>query len=143
VQRVRRRGAGEVVQVVARLTTPVARRRGLRYPTTLRPRGKPRIVLTERGEEAIFQAEVVQLARLYGWRHYHTYDSRGSVPGFPDLVLVRGVRLIFVELKVRGRKPRDEQEAWLGDLRATCAEVYVWYPRDMPIIASILRRRAA
>lgn len=127
--------------MVARLT-PIAQRRGPRYPGVRRPVvKKPRLVLTEKSEEAIFQAEVIQLARLLGWRYYHTYDSRGSVPGFPDLVLVRGVRLIFAELKVRGRQPKDEQWAWLGDLQQTAAEVYVWYPKDFPVIAELLRKR--
>ena len=36
---------------------------------------------TEKG----FQAAVVELARLRGWLVYHTYDSRRSAKGFPDL----------------------------------------------------------
>jgi hypothetical protein len=92
--------------------------------------------------EAALQNQVLALARLYNWRAYHTFDSRKSPPGFPDLVLVRGKRLIFAELKTqRGRLTLD-QSAWLEDLRATCAEVYVWRPADLPIVAAVLRRRS-
>jgi hypothetical protein len=66
--------------------------------------------------EAEWQQSVVSLARLYGWRVYHTHDSRHSTAGFPDLVLVRGRRLIFLELKREGKEPDPEQRGWLHDL---------------------------
>ena len=43
--------------------------------------------------EAEFQAQVVELARLRGWRTHHHYDSRRSTPGWPDLVMVRRGRM--------------------------------------------------
>lgn len=49
--------------------------------------------------ERQFQPQVVQLARLCGWLIYHTFDSRRSAAGFPDLCMVRGDRCLFVELK--------------------------------------------
>lgn len=39
--------------------------------------------------ERQLQATVIDLAKAYGWRYYHTYDSRRSPEGFPDLVLLR------------------------------------------------------
>lgn len=75
-----------------------------------------------------FQADVIGLAKLLGWRVYHTRDSRGSDSGFPDLVLVRRGRLIFAELKTDTGKLRPVQEAWLTDLLETKAEVYLWRP---------------
>ena len=39
--------------------------------------------------EADFQAQVVKLALLLGWKVYHTHDSRRSREGFPDLILIR------------------------------------------------------
>ena len=53
--------------------------------------------LTERQ----FQRQVLDLARLCGYRAYHTHDSRRSQPGFPDIVLVNPERrhTLFVELK--------------------------------------------
>ena len=49
--------------------------------------------------EAQLQDAIVQMARVLGWLVYHTFDSRRSAAGFPDLVMVRNGRLIFAELK--------------------------------------------
>ncbi|MCC6312227.1 MAG: hypothetical protein IT345_15125, partial [Trueperaceae bacterium] len=59
--------------------------------------------------ERDFQALVVQLARLRGWRVYHTFDSRRSPAGFPDLVLARPPRLVIAELKSEKGRVADEQ----------------------------------
>jgi VRR-NUC domain len=73
------------------------------------------------------------------WRTYHTLRSKGSEPGFPDLVLLRPPRLIFAELKVgRGRLSKP-QRAWRDDLEAVGVEVYTWWPADRPAIERILR----
>jgi hypothetical protein len=80
------------------------------------------------------------LAQYTGWKIYHTYDSRRSSPGFPDLVLVRPPRLLFVELKVGRRKVTNEQELWLLALGACSAETYVWRPDDWPTIEEVLSR---
>jgi hypothetical protein len=94
--------------------------------------------------EADWQEQVVHLATLAGWLCYHTHDSRHSVAGFPDLVLVRAPRLVFAELKVdpptskRGR-PTPVQERWLGTLRGVpSVEVYVWRPPDLEAVALCL-----
>ena len=104
-------------------------------------------------EEADFQAAVIELAELQGWRVYHTHDSRGSQPGFPDLTMVRRQRLIFAELKCEDGYPTDEQTAWLTDLgrvadeiqqnsiiSPTGLEVYLWHPSDWPEIELVLKR---
>lgn len=84
-------------------------------------------VLTERQ----LQDAIVQTARLLGWLTYHTYDSRRSDPGFPDLVLVRGPRLIFAELKTEKGRMTAEQEHWRDLLQAvTAVEAYLWRPAD-------------
>ncbi len=77
--------------------------------------------------EKEFQARVVALAKSKGWRCYHTFDSRRSDEGYPDLTMVRGERLIFAELKVKGRKLTKAQIAWLNDL-IFAAEAYLWTP---------------
>lgn len=81
--------------------------------------------------EAQLQDAIVTTARLLGWLVYHTFDSRHSAAGFPDLVLVRRDRLIFAELKSeKGRLSRD-QDAWLAALQDTRrVTVAVWLPRD-------------
>jgi hypothetical protein len=121
--------------------------RGLTYPST-RSHARRRLPLRARmlplvQPESVFLNQVIALARLYGWRHYHTHDARHSVPGYPDLTLVRGGRLIFAELKRQRGRLTAAQLEWLEDLRATCAEVYCWRPADLPVIPAILRRRTA
>ena len=83
--------------------------------------------------EADFQAQVVKLALLLGWKVYHTHDSRRSHEGFPDLILIRGTRLIVAELKTRKETTTAEQRAWLGAFIDTChGEVVLWRPDDPP-----------
>lgn len=93
--------------------------------------------------EKQFQQQVVDLAKLSGWKTYHTHDSRRSNPGFPDLVLVRRGRMVFAELKSRKGRVSAEQQAWLDDLRACPnAEVFLWRPEDLRDIARVLGRGA-
>ncbi len=94
-----------------------------------------RQVLDNALSERAFQRQVVEFAELMGWRTYHTYDSRRSNAGFPDLVLVRPPRVVFVELKrERGRATRD-QDLWAALLRACPGvEYYLWKPSDWDAI---------
>lgn len=87
--------------------------------------------------EKQFQALVLDIARALQWRAYHTFDSRRSAGGWPDLVLVRE-RVIFAELKREGESPRPDQVEWLNALASAGAEVYVWTLADFDEIASIL-----
>ena len=89
--------------------------------------------------ERDFQNQVVRYARARAWLYYHTHDSRKSTPGFPDLTLVRGGRLIFAELKVGQRKATKAQRIWLDQLRSVEAvEAYLWYPSDWEHIEEVL-----
>lgn len=79
--------------------------------------------------EAAFQRQVVQFARLCGWTVYHTFDSRRSDPGFPDLVMVRAGRpVVYAELKTVAGRVRPEQAKWLELLRLTPSQVFLWRP---------------
>jgi VRR-NUC domain len=90
--------------------------------------------------ERDFMAMVLDMAELFNWRAYHTRDSRGSAAGFPDLVLVRGERLIFAELKTARGKVSDAQTAWLNALASVPGiEVHVWRPGDHSEIEHVLR----
>jgi hypothetical protein len=101
--------------------------------------------------EAQFQRQVIDLAAYQGWQWMHV-EQRAStgngsgwhVPikgplgkGFPDLMMVRGHSLIFVELKAqRGvlsqfQKDTIETLRWVG-------ETYVWRPSDWAEIAEVL-----
>jgi hypothetical protein len=68
--------------------------------------------------------------------------------GFPDLVLARGGRVLFLELKREGAQARADQLAWvnaingargLQPLRAFC-EARIVHPADLD---AILRELAA
>jgi len=89
------------------------------------------IVLDRALTERAWMRVVVEYAHLRGWGCYHTHDARHSVAGFPDLVLVRGERLVFAELKRHGQQPSAAQTTWLADLgRVPGVTVAVWRPTD-------------
>ena len=79
--------------------------------------------------EKDLQEMVIELAQYSGWMHYHTYNSRRSNPGWPDLVLCRQPELIIVELKSAKGQVTKDQKKWLIGLRACGVEVYVWRPQ--------------
>ena len=98
---------------------------------------------------AKFQEMVLELAKLCRWRTAHFRPGmtkagnwvtavQGDGKGFPDLVLVRGSRIIFAELKRDGEAPTPEQEAWLKALRTADVETYILEPRDWSEIERIL-----
>lgn len=92
--------------------------------------------------EAQWQSSVEHAARLFGWSLYHTRDSRGSERGFPDIVAIRGQRLLFAELKVGAARLRPEQRHWLELLRliGRPVEIYVWrFPHDWDTVIETLR----
>ena len=127
--------------------------------------------------EAAWQYTVVGVARLYGWRIFHApaggkggRADREQLPegrGFPDLVMVRGPRLVFAELKTRTGKLGPGQEEWLhafavvgdaveslrlaalaangGALPLAChppasVEAYLWRPADFEDVHAVLGR---
>lgn len=92
--------------------------------------------------EAAFQNKVLALCRWLKLRTYHTYDSRRSAPGFPDLVIVGKAGIIFAELKTTRGKVTIYQQAWWDDLTKAGAEAYIWRPEDWPQIQDVLKRIA-
>lgn len=75
-----------------------------------------------------------ETAVLFGWRDYHTYNSRRSEPGFPDHVLVRAERMVIAELKTEEGELSPAQEWWINALQKVAAasngalEVYLFRP---------------
>lgn len=75
--------------------------------------------------EQAFQTVVVNIAQFYGWLVYHApaggkggrVDHEQIGAGFPDLVMVRGSRIVFAELKAKAGRVRPKQQVWLDALR--------------------------
>lgn len=88
--------------------------------------------------ESQLQDAVIELARLLGYRVAHFRPAKteqgwrtpvqGDGKGFPDLVLARPGRLIFLELKSKVGRLTVEQRAWLELLGAAGAEAFTACP---------------
>lgn len=107
--------------------------------------------------EAEFQDQVIQLAKLHGWLVAHFRCVRvqrksGAVfyetpvqadgKGWPDLILIRGRRMIVAELKRSEKeKPTPDQEKWLAaflGLEAPQTMVVIWTPEKWSLIERTL-----
>ena len=93
-----------------------------------------------------WQAEVLKMAVAAGFSadlHYHTYDSRKSTEGYPDLHMLNlgTMRSVYVECKVGGDKPSKEQSQWGMGLIRCGHEWYCLYPADREKWAAILQRK--
>lgn len=94
---------------------------------------------------------VIRLAKQLGYLVYHTHDSRSNHwatdAGYPDLHLVHERRRRSIHAELKGdseygkRGPAPEQVRWINALLAAGLEAYVWYPRDINDIVTILSRR--
>jgi hypothetical protein len=97
---------------------------------------------TLRITEKAFQAQIVELAKLYGWLHYHVHNARNSPAGWPDLVLVRPPHALFVEVKTDTGRLTPAQRTWLDALqRCPGVEAHVWRPGDWDAIVKRLKVR--
>lgn len=102
---------------------------------------EPQVIQAQRMSEAQLQAAVIELAERLGYLVYHTYDSRRSQAGFPDLVLAHSAgRLIFAELKTERGRMSAPQRRWLDALAQSrlaraivgwseAYQVHVWTPQ--------------
>lgn len=117
----------------------------------------------EQQSEHEFMRHVREYAKAHGWLDYHTHIAKRSTEGFPDLVLVRGGRLVFAELK-REKKGRvsPAQARWIEELSVVTQAIvaalfdsgqgpvyaaeraelivgaYLWKPSDWPEIERVL-----
>jgi hypothetical protein len=89
--------------------------------------------------ERDWQQRVVDFAHWHRWLSYHTFDSRRSDSGFPDLVLIRAGRVVFAELKAESGRVTAAQRRWLLTLASSPGvEVYLWRPSDWPNVQQVL-----
>ena len=93
--------------------------------------------------ERQFQEAVLEAAEAFGWTlRYHTWDSRHSAAGYPDLTLCRprDGRLLIAELKRERGEVSEAQRAWLDGLDAVRHfETRLWRPSDWDEIVRRLR----
>ena len=89
--------------------------------------------------EKQWQAWVIEAAHTFGWHVYHTYDSRRSHIGYPDLTLVRPPEVLFVELKTEKGRLSASQRVW-SELLQACPGVdyYLWRPSDNEAVIQVL-----
>ena len=101
--------------------------------------------------EADLERGVLDLARLYHWRVAHFRPARtvhgwrtpvaADGAGFVDLLMVRGNRILAVELKSALGRLTPEQVAWLAALADAGVDTQVWTPAMYPAaIAAVLAR---
>lgn len=99
--------------------------------------------------EATFTRAVIQMARLFGWRVAHFRPARtkdggwvtpvqGDGKGFPDLVLLKQLRMVVAELKVRGNTVTPEQRSWIAAFMHANVSTFVWTPDDWEQIEKVL-----
>jgi hypothetical protein len=80
--------------------------------------------------EKQLQAAVVNLARIFQWRVYHSWISIRSAPGFPDIIACRGERLLAIELKSERGRATGAQLDWLAALYGAGVETFLLRPSD-------------
>lgn len=94
--------------------------------------------INDRMSERAFQWRVVALARQLGWKEFHQFDSRRSQPGWPDLVLIRRPRIVFLELKSESGRATDVQLETLAALQDCGLEARLVRPSDWEAIQETL-----
>lgn len=78
--------------------------------------------------EKRLQAVVEHALGEAGWTFYHAYDARRSNPGLPDIIALRGPRLIWRELKDMTGRLTTEQKAWKLALETAGQDWGLWRP---------------
>ncbi len=113
-----------------------------------------RLTAEQRRDRAVSEADllvqVTDLAAALGWSWVHfrpaqtTHGWRTPVQGplgvgWPDLVIVRGSRILGVELKRQTGHPTDRQSWVLSLLAGAGVETHVIRPSDLNRAGEILR----
>ena len=89
--------------------------------------------------EAALQSAIVKAARLYGWLVYHTYDSRRSNHGFPDLIMLYKGAGVALELKSGRGKLTEDQQTWIDAFQAAGFYGFVGYPNNLDDVLHMLK----
>lgn len=92
--------------------------------------------------ERDWQQQVLDTMQLNGWKVYHTFDSRRSAPGFPDIIGLHpasGDRLA-IELKREKGRATPEQLQWLAWFEECGIESKLWRPSDVDEMIARVRK---
>jgi hypothetical protein len=81
-------------------------------------------------EEIELERRIRDLQGKYGLLGFHCANSRGSVAGFPDWVIV-GRAVLFRELKSAYGDTSTPQRAWGFALIHAGADYGIWRPGDL------------
>jgi hypothetical protein len=96
--------------------------------------------------ETEWQKQVLKSAHSLGWHSMHigrtgkhqAVGAKGTMgTGWPDLVLVKGGRIIFAELKGTDGALSQEQKDVLA-LLVNVGECHVWRPSDFGLVLDTL-----
>lgn len=91
------------------------------------------------GWDLIFHDEATNAPRDCE-RCHAPINMRRNVPGFPDIVAVRGEDLWFIELKADRGKLTEHQKTWLDALkRVKRVHVALWRPEHLDQIMEVMR----
>ena len=93
-------------------------------------------VIARSMSERDLSQHVVNLARMLGWRvaRWPTWRATGTDPGVPDLVMAKGDRVYFVELKSEAGLLSEDQREWYDRITAAAhmaaphVVMWVWKP---------------
>lgn len=98
--------------------------------------------------EAQFQRRVCDLAELHGWDWMHIEPmgspkgwrtpTKGPLRQWPDLTLVRGHRIVFLELKAQKAPPPPDAQRKVLQLLSQATEAYTVRPSDWAFILEVL-----
>ena len=86
--------------------------------------------MTTATTERSLQATVEEMCKLFGIAWYHTFDSRRSTKGWPDLALC-GSKFMLRELKTDNGALTERQVSWGKRLRDAGQDWDVWRPADL------------
>lgn len=91
--------------------------------------------------EGDFDSQIRDMIKIGHWDiAYHTWSALHSGRGFPDWFLVRGHRVVALEIKGTNGKLTDDQVLCLELLRLTRkVESYALWPEDSDLAVNLLR----
>ncbi len=94
--------------------------------------------------ESDVQKQVQEILTMFGWKWFHAPDNKPSattgrvqriVKGFPDIIAVRGTRILVCENKRETEHPTEEQDQWLAAFQLTGkVETFVIRPSNIDTI---------